>query len=119
MCKYYNDMNFMNKSCIYTSLFNDYYRHIITRWRLSNHNLAIETGRYKRPVIERENRICASCNVIEDEYHAVFRCPLYGIERRKYRHLMSCSSISEFLNPVYENVKNTAQFLHEIEELRK
>ena len=37
---------------------NDCYRRRITRWRLPNHKLKIETGRYSRRYIEREYRFC-------------------------------------------------------------
>ena len=77
MCRYYCNMNFRLKCCIYDSMFNDYYRYIITRWRLSNHDLTIETGRYTRPIIPRDERNCVHCNILADEFHAIFICPLY------------------------------------------
>ena len=92
--------------------------HIITRWRLSDHNLIIETGRYSRPIVDRADRKCEICNVIEDEYHAIFVCPLYKGIRVKYNHLTTCNSISQFLNPNYNNMKETACFLHEIEGMK-
>ena len=49
MCVYYSMFDFSEKSCIYSSFLNDYYRYILTRWRLSNHDLRIETGRRTRP----------------------------------------------------------------------
>ena len=45
-------------SCLYDSYINDSCRTVITRWRLSNFDLAIETGRYVRPKVERDQRIC-------------------------------------------------------------
>ena len=54
MTKYYATMNFVNKNDIYTSYLCDHYRYIITRWRLSCHDLKIETGRYAKPTIPRE-----------------------------------------------------------------
>ena len=119
MCKYYCDLNFQNKSIIYTSLLNDYYRYIITRWRLSNHDLSIETGRYSRPITPREDRLCETCNKLEDEYHVVFVCPLYYHIRIKYHHIITSETISKFLNPNFNQMKDTAQFLHEIEEWRR
>ena len=119
MCIYYCQFNFESKSCIYSSMFNDYYRHIISRWRLSNHYLRIETGRYERPMLNRDERICEVCRVIEDEYHAIFVCPLYRDIRTDYPHLISSNNISAFFNPNYDHVRDTACFLHEIEKLRK
>ena len=54
-----------------------------TRYRLSSHNLKVETGRWGR--INRENRTC-SCTTggIQDEYHAVFRCDLTRNIRERY-----------------------------------
>ena len=100
-------------------MLNDHFRYIITRWRLSNHSLKIETGRYTRPITSREDRACDICSIIEDEYHAVFVCPLYHGIRSKYLDLISCNDITKFLNPDYCDMKDTACFLHEIEVLRQ
>ena len=44
--------------------------------RLSNHKLAIETGRYSRPFKKPEERICPICKIeMEDEYHFLNICP--------------------------------------------
>ena len=44
--------------------------------RLSNHKLAIETGRYSRPFKKPEGRICPICKIeMEDEYHFLNICP--------------------------------------------
>ena len=118
MCKYYRDMNVHNKCCIYNSFLNDYHRQIITRWRLYNHNLKISTGRYSRPIVDHADRKCEICNVIEDEYHSIFVCPLYKGISVKYNHLTTNYSISQFLNPNYNNMKVTECFLHEIEGMR-
>ena len=61
---------------------NPKYRINLTRFRLSNHTLLIETGRYARPRIDRNERKCFKCeNEIEDEFHFVTICPLYDQER--------------------------------------
>jgi hypothetical protein len=39
----------------------------LTKLRLSSHSLLIEKGRYFKPKIKRENRLCSQCNQIEDE----------------------------------------------------
>ena len=51
-----------------------------TRFRTSNHKLTIQTLRYKRPVVPREQRLCEFCNQneIEDEYHMTFFCKIYA-----------------------------------------
>ena len=37
-------------------------RNAITKFRVSSHNLIIETGRHTKPKTPRENRICKLCN---------------------------------------------------------
>jgi hypothetical protein len=47
-------------------------RHILTKFRLSDHKLLIEIGRYLK--IPRDRRLCAICNVLEDELIFFFEC---------------------------------------------
>ena len=44
----------------------------------------VETGRYSRPKIKRENIICRLCNLkeVKDERHLIFHCNAYS-ELRK------------------------------------
>ena len=44
----------------------------ITKFRLGSHNLPIETGRWKRT--QRQDRLCATCGVLGDEFHFVYNC---------------------------------------------
>ena len=118
MTAYYVNMKFEKKSCIYESFLNDEHRKIITRWRLSNHDLKIETGRYHK--IPREHRVCDLCEVLEDEQHVIFVCPRYIDIREQHQELLTTNAdIQTFLNPEKENVLETAKLLHEIEALRK
>ena len=117
MIVYYRNHIKFEKSCIYSLFMNDYYRKIITRWRLSNHSLKIETGRYTR--IPRESRVCSYCNVVEDEEHVILRCPMYFMVRGKYQHITTGSTIDDILNPSKDNVIATAKLLYEIEDVRK
>ena len=88
------------KNCIYDSDVIDSKRIMLTRWRLSSFNLAIEKGRHSRPKIPREQRICLNCKIIEDEHHVIFTCPLYNNIRRQYRHIFdNFRSVKQFLNP--------------------
>ena len=118
MCKYYCHLNLSSKSAIYDSMLSDYYRVIISRWRLSNHRLNIETGRYTRPITERKNRVCTLCDVVEDEQHVVYDCPRYEEIRDNYQHLVRDSDISTFLNPEYTNMMDTAKLIYDIESKR-
>ena len=57
------------------------FRVVLSKLRLSSHRLLIESGRWNRPQpIPREQRLCAICNKLEDEYHLLL-CPLYKNER--------------------------------------
>ena len=63
------------------------FRIAVTRFRLSNHRLAIEVGRHLN--VNREERKCFACEIIGDEYHALFECILFHESRvelldRKY-----------------------------------
>ena len=54
----------------------------ITRFRISAHNLKIETGRHRRPEkTPLEERVCELCNKIEDEIHLMLYCKIYDSER--------------------------------------
>ena len=99
MLKYYSSLvNISEKATIYSSFVDDRYRAVITRWRLSNHKLRIETGRYRD--IPREDRKCFICNVIEDEWHVIFNCPSFLYIRRNYLSLLEkYPTIIAFLNP--------------------
>ncbi len=58
----------------YLLLFNGYYRKCLIRFRLCNHKLAVEKGRYNN--IERHRRYCDICNenVLGDEFHTLMEC---------------------------------------------
>jgi hypothetical protein len=59
-------------------------RKILTRFRLSCHNLAIEKGRHCKPKLPVEKRICEYCqdNAVENESHFLMECSLYNDLRR-------------------------------------
>jgi hypothetical protein len=58
------------------------YRKALCRLRVSSHRLNIEWGRRNRTV--RENRLCISCNKLENEFHFLFECNMYDAIRDKY-----------------------------------
>ena len=60
------------------------YKIALSKFRLSSHNLEIETGRYNS--ISRSERICRLCqmNVVQDEFHFLLTCTTYTNLRRKY-----------------------------------
>lgn len=51
---------------------------IITKFRISAHKLSIERGRYARPKIPRNKRVCKFCNEIENEMHFILFCKQYS-----------------------------------------
>ena len=106
------------KSCICNNFVNDHYRFIITRWRLSNHKLKIETDRYNKTKTDRSDRTCSACGIVEDEYHVIFKCPTYDSVRTKYPKLAASDDISVFLNPVFGDIIDTAKFILDIEGIR-
>ena len=62
--------------------FPPHFRRNFTKMRISAHNLAIETGRYAKPIeIPKEKRVCFHCKQPETEFHLIFECPLYHDER--------------------------------------
>jgi len=61
------------------------HRHSLTKVRISAHKLEIERGRYKRPPVPLDDRLCKKCtaNAVEDEFH-IFVCDAYSHLRQKY-----------------------------------
>ena len=118
----YRDLIGLNETnCIYDSDAVDSCRKVITRWRLSNFKLAIETGRYRRPKVERERRLCETCLVVEDEHHAIFQCRLYNQVRSKFPHIFNKpQNVKSFLNPKSKDkLYDIANILLEIEKIRE
>ena len=95
-------------------------RAIITRWRLSNHTLKIETGRYENPPLIRNERKCERCNIVEDENHVIFFCPAYNNLHQSFSSLfVSNFSVGLLLDPPSNEANKVARFLHAIEKVRE
>ena len=61
---------------------NTRHRIALTKLRLSNHKLGIETGRYSRPFKKPAEIICPICKIeMEDEYHFLNICPAFQEKR--------------------------------------
>ena len=58
------------------------YRQALAKIRIRAHNLKIETGRYIG--IERKDRICSHCKVIEEEWHFLDHCVKFHNERSTF-----------------------------------
>ena len=73
----------------------------VTKLRLSNHRLAIETGRHHE--VPRDERFCTFCpGHIEDEFHFLFECTAL-------RHLRG-----SLIDPVIEVLSGFKCFFKEI-----
>ena len=60
------------------------HRQALCRLITSSHTLRIESGRWDRPQLPRNERFCFNCvSFIEDEYHFVLECPLYAVIRQQ------------------------------------
>ena len=56
-----------------------------TQLRISNHNLEIEKGRFRKPYIKPQNRICpVHKREIEDKIHFLLRWPSYENIRQNF-----------------------------------
>ena len=62
-------------------------RFSISKLRLSNHKLKIETGRYENLPVEK--RLCEHCQKIDDEFHFIIECSLFDNERNLLFHNIS------------------------------
>jgi hypothetical protein len=97
------------------------YRFYFCRLRLSSLPLRIQTGRYSRNRIPREERSCLICNSsdIEDEYHFVCICHCYNNIRRKYlkKYYYVKPSVYKFVQLLNSNNKadliNLSKFVKE------
>ena len=119
LSRYYCELALHHRCIIYTSMVSDFFRIVITRWRLSNHRLHVETGRYTKPKTPRKDRVCSLCMVLEDENHVIYDCPRYDELRSRFQHLIDDRNIKSFLNPQYDKIHDTARFLHDIEAKRR
>ena len=50
------------------------HRVALSRLIMSSHSLRIETGRWERPPIPRQDRMCNVCHKLGDEYHFLLEC---------------------------------------------
>ena len=101
----------------------------MSKFRLGLLRLRIETGRYIRPRMAPEDRVCLICNngQVEDEIHFLLVCDEYGESRRKlfdcvpnienFQGLGNIDKLELLVNdPML--VKQTAKFITEAYEHR-
>ena len=119
--RYHDITGCLYNSSLYNEYMNENKRIVISRWRLSNHGLRIETGRYTTPKTPRNERICLVCpSEVEDEHHVVFICPLYDTVRMKhYVFISKYNCISKIFNPgTLQDAEELGSILLEIESIR-
>ena len=92
----------------------DYYLPYFIKFRMCNHHLPIEKGRWQN--IERNLRKCQLCNLndIGDEFHYILNCPFFANQRQQllpyirhntknailFKRIMNETDISIFCNLV-------------------
>ena len=84
-----------------------------TRFRISNHNLMIECGRYKN--ITQEERLCEICSTgeIESEQHFLFSCKAYDHLRNKLElDLNQTISVDLMMSTNVEIILQISKFIH-------
>ena len=61
-------------------------RQNIVKFKISNHKLLIEQGRYQVDHLLRQHRLCRLCNSIqvEDDIHFFFQCNKYSVQRQAF-----------------------------------
>ena len=85
--------------------------HKTTQLRLVSHNLQIELGRHRRPVVLREERLC-TCGAVETECHFLFECMQYYHIRCKYN--LNINELSEVLDDTF-----TCDYVNELFNCRE
>ena len=100
-------------------------RKAMARLRISAHRLPIEVGRYCRPYIPAEERVCLECpNQIGDETHFLVKCakfaeqrePLFSQIEEKYPNFNTLNEDQKFifLMTVEGNLqKDVARFIEQ------
>ena len=81
----------------------------LTKFRISSHNLHIETGRYTRPTkTPISERKCLHCSdgTVEDEMHFILDCSLYVEERHKLIEVCTENI------PGFENMEAQQRFIN-------
>jgi hypothetical protein len=62
-------------------------RKVISQFRLSSHDFAVEKGRHSKPKVPLDQRICRRCGSgIEDELHVLTICSFYSEERNVFKN---------------------------------
>ena len=65
---------------------NPFHRVALAQFRLSSHNLGIETGRHTKPPKPQEQRLCLYCRngCVDDEVHFLTECDIHTETRQRF-----------------------------------
>ena len=94
---------------------------LITKFRVSNHNLPIETGRYQN--IDRADRLCVYCdNCIGDEYHYLMICKNPNLVRKRCAVFTNSKSNSfqqfiMYMKEMSTNITTTSKLIPILKEI--
>ncbi len=86
-----------------------YMKKSITRLRLQSNRLEIVRGRYTRPKLPLDQRLCSSCKTIDDEQHLLTNCAIIADLRE--RTFSSMSNYNNNFDSLTDKEK-TFLFLH-------
>ena len=101
-----------------------------TRLRISDHNLEIEKGRFRKPYVKPQNRICPLCKKeMEDEIYFLLRCPRYENIRKIFtQNIKSLGNVNslesekavfkKLMSPTNEIAPKVAKFISECNKMR-
>ena len=68
--------------------------------------------------MERKDRKCYVCDVLEDERHAIYSCPMFSFIRVNYERLLGkYCSLDTLLDPEPVDIYEVAELLREMEEV--
>ena len=75
-------------------------RKLMTKFRICNHQLAVETGRYGKQKTQINERLCNYCNTseTETEEHMLLHCPRYSSLREQFFSKLSGETNVNTLN---------------------
>ena len=101
------------------------YRIALTKFRVSSHDLAVETGRYTNVAVD--DRKCQQCsmNVLEDEYHFLLVCPKYRNLRINYLKPYFCHwpSLNKFdslmSSTSVDTINNLSKYIYSAMKMRQ
>ena len=102
-------------------------RQLIAEFRTSDHCLQIETGRYIN--IPHQQRLCTTCNILEDEYHFFLNCHLNQQPRNllintienkcpSFTNMSPMNRLDYILNPTSDLLSVVCTFIKQLLDLR-